>query len=80
MLAPGKWTVEEKTPEVHPLSAAYDGPSARDLLGGDLNLSMSGEVHFGPEDMSPRQEQPGYGRKLKMRMERVGLLQVYLSL
>ncbi len=71
--APGKWTVEEKVQEPHPLSAAYDGPSLRDLIGGDMNLTLSGDVSFNPEDLSPRGEQPTYGRKLQSLRKRVDL-------
>ncbi len=60
-IAPGKWTVEEKLPAPNPM-VDY-GPSLRDLMGGDLDLSMHGGVHFGPEDVSPRQEYPTYGGK-----------------
>ncbi len=33
-------------------------------MGGDVNLSMSGELHFGPEHLSPRDAPPDYARKL----------------
>ncbi len=59
--APGKWTVEEKVPEPHPF--ANYGPSIRDLVGGDLDLTMGGGVHFHPGDVSPREEPPRYGGK-----------------
>ncbi len=61
MTGPGKWTVEEIEPEAPP-GADY-GPSVRDLMGGSLNLSMSGDISFGPEHMSPREEPPTYGGK-----------------
>ena len=69
--APGKWTVEEKVPEPHPLSAAYDGPSLRDLIGGDLNLTLSGDVSFNAEDVEPREDPPAYGRKSQSHIKRV---------
>ena len=43
--------------------AADEGPSVRDLMGGNLNLSMHGDVSFNPEDVSPRREPPTYGGK-----------------
>ena len=57
---PGQWTVRSKdaTPSK---PAGYMGPSARDLIGGDISFSLGGGVEFGPEDVSPRPEAPSYG-------------------
>ncbi len=70
--APGKWTVERKLPEVNPFSAAMEGPSLRDLVGGDLNLSMDGNVTFGPENVSPREDPPAYSRKSQTSVKPFG--------
>ncbi len=62
-MGPGKWTVEAIGHEPHQHSAAFEGPSLRDLIGGDLDLSMEGQVTFGPDQLSPRKDPPTYGRK-----------------
>ncbi len=68
---PGKWTIEEKEDPTVRFAAANEGPSLRDLMGGDVNLSMSGELQFGPEHMSPR-EAPDYARKYISKAPQTG--------
>ena len=68
-MAPGQWTVKSKDAPSQP--PGFLGPSARDLIGGNITFSMGGEdaegIEFGtggadyaPEDVSPRPEAPTY--------------------
>ncbi len=60
-VAPGQWTVRAK--DASPgRPAGFLGPSARDLMGGNISFSMGGDnVEFGPEHLSPREQPPTYG-------------------
>ena len=61
-VGPGQWTVRSKN--VSPgKPAGYLGPSAKDLMGGNITFSMGGEeegIEFTPADISPRDDPPTY--------------------
>ncbi len=75
---PGQWSVREKETTKAgetdaPEAPVVDfGPSIRELVGGDLDLTMSGEVHFGLGDVSPSEHPADYARKLQMLRKRAG--------